>query len=409
MCDCINDPRINKYTEYVIAMQRLQFHVMETDDGPDPLGQLGKALYDLAQVMDRWYQDHGRLLDITAQINQGVFINDVLDYVYENFRPVIPYDRMGFSLIEDDGKVLRAHWSRSDSASIQIGNGYAQPLKGSSLERILQTGEPRVINDLEAHLAAHPESAATKLILAEGIRSSLTCPLFALGKAVGFLFFSSNEKNTYKDMHQHLFCRVASQIAMIVEKSRLYEDLYNLNHDLMEARNALAHQATHDGLTKLWNRGAILELLEKELARAKRAQRGIAVIMADVDRFKQINDSFGHLAGDDVLRAVAARLAEASRKEDSVGRYGGEEFLVILSTSDLSRVEATADRYLNQVASSPVHVADVQIQVTVSVGVGVAMDPNAEGVTATNLIKMADAALYRAKDGGRNRIEVSTA
>lgn len=273
MSDGVCDPRVEEYTDYVLSMQRMEFERREFGDADDELGRLGQALSDLAGTMERCYAEQSHLLDITERVNQGFFIGEVMEHVYSTFRPVIPYDRIGFALLEKDGKVVRAHWARSDSRELQLKNGYAQRLNGSSLNQILMTGEPRVINDLEAYYDAHPESHSTKLVLDEGIRSSLTCPLIALGKPIGFLFFSSTEKETYRNVHQDLFRRIANQLSVIVEKSRLYEDLFQLNAELLETRRALQHQATHDGLTGLWNRRAIQDLLDKELARAAMARR----------------------------------------------------------------------------------------------------------------------------------------
>jgi len=401
-----DDPRIAAYTDYVLAMQRLDFDRVDFGDPTDSLGELGQSLADLAVIMDRWHHDQGRLLEITEKINQGIFLADILDYVFDTFRPIIPYGRIGFALLEDDGQVLRAHWARSDIGDLQVKGGYAQRLEDSSLSEILATGEPRVINDLEAYYRDHPHSDSTKKILAEGIRSSLTCPLFALGKPIGFMFFSSTEANTYKHIHQDLFRRIANQLAVIVEKSRLYEDLYRLNQDLLEARSELQHRATHDNLTGLWNRGAILELADKEIARAQRATGAAALIMVDIDHFKGVNDSMGHLVGDHVLREVARRLESVARREDTVGRFGGEEFLIVLSHANAVGAETAAERYREKIASAPIEVGGKSITITASLGVGIAA--SVDDLAVENLIKRADDALYRAKAAGRDRIELNT-
>jgi diguanylate cyclase (GGDEF)-like protein len=400
------DSRVEEYTDYVTSMQRMDFQQRDFGDQDDALGRLGRALVDLASTIERCYREQAHLLEITERVNQGFFISEVMEHVYETFRPVIPYDRIGFALLEKDGKVVRAHWARADSSAILLKNGYAQRLNGSSLNQIILTGEPRVINDLEAYHAAHPDSHSTKLVLDEGIRSSLTCPLVALGKPIGFLFFSSKEKDTYRNVHQDLFRRIASQLSVIVEKSRLYEDLCQLNAELLETRRALQHQATHDGLTGLWNRRAIQELLDKELARAKRAGKGAAAIMIDIDHFKELNDTRGHLAGDEVLKEVARRLEEVARRGDTVGRYGGEEFLVVLATDNGVDAETAAERYLQRISSTPIMVGDQPVSVTVSLGAGIAR--NIAAFDGEGLLKLADEALYAAKHNGRNRIAVRT-
>ncbi len=398
------DPRVEQYTDYVRSMQRLEFEARDFGEPDDPLGRLGHALVELAGAMEQCYLEQRRLLDMTERVNQGFFIGEVMEHIYATFHLVIPYDRIGFSLLEDEGRVVRAHWARSDTKNIRLKNGYAQKLEGSSLVQILRDGKPRVLNDLEAHYRAHPESHSTRLILEEGIRSSLTCPLVAMGKPVGFLFFSSTKTHTYEHAHLSVFAQIASQLSLIVEKSRLYEELYQLNAELVDARNALEHQANHDGLTGLWNRKAIEDLLEIELARARRANRAAMAIMIDVDNFKQINDTYGHPVGDAVLREVARRLEEVARRGDMVGRYGGEEFLVVLALDQVQGAAVAAERYRNRIDSVPVDVGDHQIAVTVSLGVGIGR--NAAELDGERLLKLADDALYKAKNSGRNCIEV---
>lgn len=400
------DPRLKEYKDYVLAMQRLEFQDRKFDGAEGPLGELGTALVDLSRVMERRYLELARLLEIAEQVNHGVFIGEVMDHVYDTFRPIIPYDRIGLALLEDDGFVLRSHWARSDFPDVKISNGYTQSIANSSLQQILLDGKPRVLNDLQAYSAENPTSESSRLALAEGIRSSLTCPLIAMGKPVGFLFFSSSTPHTYAIVHQDIFLRIANQLSMILEKSRLYEELYQLNAELREARKALEHQATHDSLTGLWNRATILEILEKELARAHRANQPAAALMIDIDYFKQINDSHGHLTGDIVLAEVSRRLGEAVRRGDSLGRYGGEEFLVVLSMENLPGAEIAAERFRARIASSPILVGDAPVQVSVSIGAGVVTTGHEMGSQA--LLKLADEALYFAKATGRNRVEIRT-
>jgi signal transduction histidine kinase len=236
------DPRISKYREAALAMTQGQFDI-EVATGPeDEIGQLGKALVELGQVMKSQVTQLQTLSNITAQINAGLLLDDVLDQVFESLRPLVPYDRIGFSLLEQDGKIVRARWSRSDAAEMKITNSYAAPLEGSSLQRIIETGQPRILNDLEAYLRAHPQSKSTQLIVAEGMRSSLTCPLIAMGKPIGFMFFSSMRPSTYKDAHVELFLQIAGQLAVIVEKGRLYQRLVELD----EVKNRFLGIAAHD-------------------------------------------------------------------------------------------------------------------------------------------------------------------
>lgn len=170
-----------------------------------------------------------KLAEVTKQINDGVLLEEVCEQVFFAFKSFIPFDRIGVSLIDEDSGMVVAQWAKSESKNIVITKGYQQPLKGSSLEEILRSRQPRIINDLEEYHRNKPQSKATEDILTEGIRSSLTCPLIAMGKNIGFIFFSSNEKNTYRFEHTEIYVRLAGQLAVVLEKARLYQQLIELN------------------------------------------------------------------------------------------------------------------------------------------------------------------------------------
>ncbi len=166
-------------------------------------------------------------------------------------------------------------------------------------------------------------------------------------------------------------------------------------HALIEERAVLREKATTDALTGVWNRATILEILESELKRAKVSGGRLAVIMADLDHFKKVNDTHGHPAGDVVLRECAARMKSAVRPADAVGRYGGEEFLVVLPGATAEAAAKTAERVRRAVAASS---TSNGIAMTVSLGVASGVD------SGEQIVKSADVALYRAKQEGRNRI-----
>jgi diguanylate cyclase (GGDEF)-like protein len=174
---------------------------------------------------------------------------------------------------------------------------------------------------------------------------------------------------------------------------------------ILKLQETLRHQATHDSLTGLWNRGTILDLLSRELARGKRKATPIAVIMADIDHFKQVNDTYGHAAGDSVLREVAARMRAALRGYDGVGRYGGEEFLTVLPECSASGGAGIAKRIREEISERPIDSNGVSIRLSLSLGV--ASSEGAGESDAESLLVSADQALYRAKAQGRNRVELA--
>lgn len=170
---------------------------------------------------------------------------------------------------------------------------------------------------------------------------------------------------------------------------------------LTDALKITQYQASHDALTGICNRGAILEALQRELQRGSRQQGSMSVIMLDLDHFKTVNDTFGHLAGDQVLQEVAVRIKGSLRGYDRAGRFGGEEFLVVLPDCRLDEAVRVADRIAESLRGSPVRALQENLTITASLGVATSK----EGTGMQALLHAADCALYKAKAAGRNRIE----
>lgn len=183
---------------------------------------------------------------------------------------------------------------------------------------------------------------------------------------------------------------------------RTGERILTLEEKLVEAREDMRFKATHDGLTALWNRAVILDILQREITRSKRDNsQGVTIVLGDIDHFKHVNDSYGHAAGDAVLAEVAKRLHSAVRSYDAVGRYGGEEFLVVLVGCPSHLAMSRAEHLRRRIDSQPFETAAGLLNVSMSLGVSGTDDWN--GLTAEELIHQADIALYRAKELGRNR------
>jgi len=176
-----------------------------------------------------------------------------------------------------------------------------------------------------------------------------------------------------------------------------------LEDKLVEAREEMRHKATHDTLTRLWNRGAILSLLRGELIRSIQSEGNVSILLCDVDHFKRVNDEHGHLAGDIVLERVARRLSAAVRSNDAVGRYGGEEFLVVLHDCDRAALEMRAEEVRLEVAARPVEIGMADVQVSISIG-AITCERWTPDVPVERILAQADAALYRAKELGRNQV-----
>jgi len=186
---------------------------------------------------------------------------------------------------------------------------------------------------------------------------------------------------------------------------RAGERILDLQAELLATQDSLQEQATHDALTGLWNRSAILHILATEIDRARREDTSLAVLMVDLDNFKKINDTHGHGVGDLTLRETARRMRDVLRTYDMIGRYGGEEFLIVVPRCDLTFSAYVAERVRLAVAAEPIVTKQKSLYVTASFGIAAAWgldDPDGD-----TLIQAADRALYDAKRAGRNRVELA--
>ncbi len=189
-------------------------------------------------------------------------------------------------------------------------------------------------------------------------------------------------------------------LAAIVEDEIARGVLSDMQSELLTQREELERRALVDPLTRLWNRGAIMDLLEKELARARRGTP-ISVGMIDADNFKRVNDTYGHPVGDEVLRELALRVRAAIRDCDEAGRYGGEEFLVLLSNCDERYAHVAGERIRAAIAARPFTTTAGPLEVTVSIGL---TTYGPEPTPRDALVAACDRALYVAKGNGRNRV-----
>jgi two-component system cell cycle response regulator len=186
---------------------------------------------------------------------------------------------------------------------------------------------------------------------------------------------------------------------------RTGERILHLEGRLVEAREMMRFKATHDALTSIWNRGVIVDLLGRELMRSQRESGCTIVLLGDVDHFKSVNDTHGHLVGDEVLQEIARRLLLAIRSYDFVGRYGGEEFLLVLNNCKPQFAEARAEDIRKTVSSRPIQTLAGSLSITMSFGLLLSDEWGVRPVE--ELLHEVDAALYAAKAGGRNCVRVA--
>lgn len=218
-------------------------------------------------------------------------------------------------------------------------------------------------------------------------RSILAVPLRVGDRIIGMLSSQSYQPNAYTTEDQYLLEMLAATAAIAIENSRLLKEIQWL--------------AITDPLTGLYNRRRLFELAGREVERYRRFGRPFCVYMLDIDHFKEINDTYGHIAGDQVLVELAQRLKKRTRDIDIIGRYGGEEILVVLPETQLPQAVQAAERARIYVQERPIHTERGDIPVTISAGVA---QIEAHIPELASLVDRADSAMYAAKQAGRNQV-----
>ena len=249
----------------------------------------------------------------------------------------------------------------------------------------LRTGEPTIVEDMAAETRFEPDPTLLRL----GVVSSLSVPIDGHEQPFGVLGVHAREPRAFSEDEVAFLTAIATLVVVAVERDR--------------GEQLTLHAALHEPLTGLPNRTLALDRLEQALARRRREKIDVAVFVVDLDRFKTVNDSFGHAAGDDVLLALAPRLTAAVRATDTVARLGGDEFVVICpDVSGAVGATELAERLAVEV-SRPLVLDSGEHFFTVSTGIALAVTPHD---TPESLLDDADAAMYRAKDRGRGRHEL---
>jgi diguanylate cyclase (GGDEF)-like protein len=308
----------------------------------------------------------------------------LLSQILDAATSAVPVAEKGtlYLIARDTGQLeLRASVGYSDPRIKQLSmsefRGY--------VKKTVREKRPLIIHDTYSELSFPPVSAIPEI---SAIRSAIVAPLILKDRVLGALALESPERVAFNEGDLRLLVSFAATATNAIQNAHLHSEVQQL--------------AVTDPLTGLYNRRGFFELGEREVARAHRYGRPLAAIMMDIDLFKQVNDSYGHSIGDQVLRNVANLSVNNLRKIDILGRYGGDEFAVLLPESDLDAALKVAERIRKSQENFLMPIGHHLVRVTVSLGI-------ANGTRAVgnleSILKRADMAMYSAKQTGRNRVE----
>jgi transcriptional regulator with GAF, ATPase, and Fis domain len=285
---------------------------------------------------------HAIVVELLEQLNQGHGFEDLLQRLYDRLHGVVPFDRVAVALLTEDGDRLRLVSCHSDG-EVALKVGYEDSVAGSTLADLLRTGRPRILNDLPAYLASKPESRSTRLIVREGMRSNLTLPLVAAAKPIGVVFFSSRHTGTYTEAHARLLARLASPLAIAVERTRLIAALHEHNRELRDANDL--KQSFLDRLQQeVWKRTQELRRSEERYREAFHEVVRLKARLEEENAY--LNDEvrtghdLAHLIGDGpTLQRVRQAVTQVARTDSTVlivGETGTGKELIARAVHDLS-------------------------------------------------------------------------
>lgn len=314
------------------------------------------------------------LRSVSTAFNATLKLESVLESLADALTEVVPYERLRVFLRSGSDFELAAVRGSCTGAAAED-----DPASEPGFAQCVATGRP-------VHIAGGEEPSETRARAGPWIG----VPLVVRSDTLGVLVLEGSPGQHYGERQADILGLFAAQTATAVQSARLFAEL--------------ERRAITDPLTGAYNRGQLDVLARQEARRALRKKAPCSIMMVDVDRFKAVNDTFGHQAGDEVLRAVVARMRDSLRTIDLLGRYGGEEFALVLSDLDREGAVGVAERIRGAVANAPVTTPAGEISVTVSIGVACIMPADFGSLDLDQAFEQADAALYQAKRSGRNRV-----
>lgn len=369
-----------------------------------------------------------QLLEISREMAENRDLDPLLHYAIQVALELCDGEFGYLVLIDEDGSLeFRV---KQDRQGTELEKPATQ-ISHTIFKEVISQGKATIIADA----SFDPNYRDAESVMALRLRSVMCVPLISRGTPLGAIYIENRSHRglfTKEDLqpmeyfaaqaavsienallNTKLEARVAQRTAelknVVRELEKRTDELTQINKRLEQeiserkrAQNELRKLAIADPLTGIYNRRHFFVLGEQAFSQSSRYQQPLSALMVDVDHFKQINDRYGHAVGDQALRAVATRLGDLIRSADILGRYGGEEFAILMPLSRLEEARQTAERLRTEIQSRPIQVGELHISITISIGVST-FDPELDQ-TIDALVDRADQALYSAKQGGRNRV-----
>jgi diguanylate cyclase (GGDEF)-like protein/PAS domain S-box-containing protein len=326
------------------------------------------------------------LLDTAMALNSTLELDDILNRILDNIGKLANFDAALVSILEESRvrKIRYHNNSQVRPNRLPIGDLQANLINVPILKELIKTKQPYLIPDIHQD----PRWQAVENPGMQRIRSLICVPIEIRGKVVGIIDILSGTPDFFTPLHAERIAAFASQAAVAIENAQLFEQAQRLS--------------LIDPLTGLNNMRYFNNFAHLEFERIRRYKRTLSVVMADIDHFKKLNDTYGHKQGDRALREIALRIQNAVRAVDLVARYGGEEFIILMPETEIAEAVEVAERVRMAISDHPIEELEEAGPVTISLGV---VEINSETENMDELINQADKAMYLAKTNGRNRVE----
>lgn len=354
---------------------------------PDPItdtDNLGNNLAQMNVFLDQKFAEVRAFAEVSQDINSGRFVRDVMNHIFKTFQTIIPFDQLSLAFVEhdDEGAAwVRSNWSQTtevgsaNAGSERFSRAYAEPLESSGLRTVAETKKPRIINDMASCRREHPQSLSIRMSIKDGIFSDLTCPLFGKDGLLGFLFFSSHQRNVYTENHAAIFQTMAKSLAHTLEKCRLYEELTLRNQFI---RNVFGRYISD-------------EIADELLKNTKALKMGghsckVTILMSDIRGFTKMSE---HMRPEDVVTVLNIYFNEMvnviHRHNGTIDNIIGDAIMVLFGApiarhDDVHRAIACAQDMQAAMARVNRSIASMSLP-ELSMGIGI----NTGNVVAGNI------------------------